>query len=133
MVRSLFYNAYLRGRGKRATWDEVVVASNHFVGDMRYCRSRDCDRRTVVALPVYSGPLGPEQAEKLLWRAGFGQRPGKAEQLAGFGMRNAVLLLTRPSDLALEGPEPMLEDSQPIEPYEMPANDVLWWLDRMVR
>jgi hypothetical protein len=25
--------------------------------------------------PVYSGPFGAKQAERLLWRAGFGPRP----------------------------------------------------------
>ena len=84
-------------------------------------------------LPVYAGPFGPEQAERLLWRAGFGPRPGEASRLAELGLRNAVLSLTRPADLTLEGPEPVLEDGQPIEPYGTPGNDVLWWLDRMVR
>ena len=43
-------------------------------------------RRSKVAggslLPVYSGRFGPEQAERLLWRAGFGPRPGEAAKLA---------------------------------------------------
>jgi hypothetical protein len=34
-------------------------------------------------LPVYSGPFKAEQAERLLWRAGFGPRPGQAEQWLG--------------------------------------------------
>ncbi len=30
-----------------------------------------------MPLPAYTGPFGPEQAERLLWRAGFGPRPGE--------------------------------------------------------
>ena len=33
-------------------------------------------------LPIYRGKFGPSQAERLLWRAGFGPRPGEAEKLA---------------------------------------------------
>ena len=32
-----------------------------------------------VGIPVYSGEFGPAQAERLLWRAGFGPRGGEAE------------------------------------------------------
>jgi hypothetical protein len=83
--------------------------------------------------PVYAGPFGPEQAERLLWRAGFGPRSGEAAQLSTLGLRGAVLSLTRPASTALEGPAPVLENDQPIEPYGVNGEDVLWWLDRMVR
>jgi uncharacterized protein (DUF1800 family) len=84
-------------------------------------------------LPVYSGPFGPEQAERLLWRAGFGPRSGEAAELATLGMRGAVLSLTRPGPSVLVGPQPVTEDGQPIVPYAVGGHDVLWWLDRMVR
>jgi uncharacterized protein (DUF1800 family) len=48
-------------------------------------------------------------------------------------MRGAVLSLTRPRDQRLVGPPPRLETGKPIEPYQVWGNDVLWWLDRMVR
>ena len=70
------------------------------------------------ALPVYSGRFGVEAAERLLWRAGFGPRPGEARTLAARGM---------------PGPRPRLETGKPIAPYDAWGNDVLWWLDRMVR
>ena len=38
--------------------------------------------RAAARIPVYKGPFGPEQAERLLWRAGFGPRKGQAEALA---------------------------------------------------
>jgi uncharacterized protein (DUF1800 family) len=85
------------------------------------------------ALPVYSGRFGAEQAERLLWRAGFGPSPGQAARLASNGLRAAVLSLTRPRQRSLAGPAPRLEDGQPIAPYDAWGNDVLWWLDRMVR
>jgi hypothetical protein len=88
---------------------------------------------TTDALPVYSGSFRAEQAERLLWRAGFGPKPGQAAELARHGVRAAVLSLTRPLQRSLDGPAPRLENGQPIAPYDAWGNDVLWWLDRMVR
>jgi len=85
------------------------------------------------ALPVYSGRFGAAQAERLLWRAGFGPRRGQAARLARNGLRAAVLSLTRPRQRSLDGPAPRLQDGRPIAPYDAWGNDVLWWLDRMVR
>jgi uncharacterized protein (DUF1800 family) len=82
---------------------------------------------------VYRGRFATEQAERLLWRAGFGPRPGEAEALAKRGMRGAVMSLTRPKSRRLVGPAPVVAPGQPIEPYDVWGNDVLWWLDRMVR
>ena len=85
------------------------------------------------SLPSYGGRFGVEQAERLLWRAGFGPRPGEAKEVAALGLRGAVLSLTRPASDALVGPPPRLENGKPIDPYDVWGNDVLWWLDRMVR
>ena len=85
------------------------------------------------ALPIYKGPFGPEQAERLLWRAGFGPRPGEVTHLATYDLRRAVLSLTRPARVTLEGPAPVVQDGQPIAPDEAPGHEILWWLDRMVR
>jgi uncharacterized protein (DUF1800 family) len=82
---------------------------------------------------VYAGRFGIKQAERLLWRAGFGPRPGQAAALARRGLRAAVLSLTRPSSQALVGPAPRVQSGQPIAPYDVWGHDVLWWLDRMVR
>ena len=49
-----------------------------------------------VAVPVYRGKFGPPQAERLLWRAGFGPRPGEAEALAKKGLDGAVDSLLNP-------------------------------------
>src|SRR3954451_15347101 len=49
-----------------------------------------------VAVPSYRGAFGEEQAARLLWRAGFGPRPGQAAELAKRGLRGAVQALTRP-------------------------------------
>ena len=46
--------------------------------------------------PCTVGRFGAEQAERLLWRAGFGPRPGEAEKLARKGLDGAVHSLTRP-------------------------------------
>jgi uncharacterized protein (DUF1800 family) len=84
-------------------------------------------------LPVYSGRFGIAQAERLLWRAGFGPRPGEARELARKGLRGAVYSLTRPRSQALVGPPPHLRSGAPLQPFDVWGNDVLWWLDRMVR
>ena len=46
---------------------------------------------------TYTGPFGKEQAERLLWRAGFGPRQGEAVKLSKLGLQAAVQSLTRPS------------------------------------
>ena len=79
-------------------------------------------------VPVYRGRFGPAQAERLLWRAGFGPRPGQARRLAARGLRGAVLSLARPKKTRLVGPRPI-----PLAPRDAYGHDHLWWLDRMVR
>ena len=49
-----------------------------------------------MSVPKYNGRFGAKQAERLLWRAGFGPRQGEAKKLARMGMRRAVRSLTRP-------------------------------------
>ena len=84
-------------------------------------------------IAVYDGPFGFAQAERLLWRAGFGPRPGQAAALAALGLEKAVLSLTRPSGTAvMDGPAPT-DDGDPIAPYDHYGHDLLYWLDRMVR
>ncbi|MGI8578953.1 MAG: DUF1800 domain-containing protein [Solirubrobacteraceae bacterium] len=83
---------------------------------------------------VYSGPFTARQAARLLWRAGFGPRPGQAEQLASLGLKDAVLSLTRPSGAAtLTGPEPTDNDGNALAPADSWGHDHLFWLDRMTR
>ncbi len=82
---------------------------------------------------VYKGRFGPAQAERLLWRAGFGPRPGDAQKLAKKGLRGAVQSLTRPPKVRLAGPAPKDEDGRPLAPADAWGHDHLWWLDRMVR
>lgn len=87
-----------------------------------------------MALPVYRGKFGPRQAERLLWRAGFGPRPGEARKLSKRGMKKAVLSMTRPKKKArLKGPKPKDDDGLPLAPGDAWGHDHLYWLDRMVR
>jgi hypothetical protein len=88
---------------------------------------------TAAGLPVYAGAFGLAQATRLLWRAGFGPKPGQAEALAAKGVLAAVRSLTRPSGAAtLSGAEPTVGGA-PIAPFDAWGHDHLWWLDRMVR
>jgi len=83
-------------------------------------------------LPVYRGEFGVREAERLLWRAGFGPAPGEARKVAKLGLKGAVHYLTRPRSRKLVGPEPRV-DGQPIAPTDLWGHDTLWWMDRMVR
>ena len=74
------------------------------------------------------------QATRLLWRAGFGPRPGDAERLARLGMDAAVASLTRPAGAArLIGAAPHDDHGEPLDPINTWGDDHCWWLDRMVR
>ncbi|MEX0992607.1 MAG: DUF1800 domain-containing protein [Solirubrobacterales bacterium] len=86
-----------------------------------------------MSVSVYRGKFGAEQAERLLWRAGFGPRPGEAAALAAQGLIGATGSLVRPPKEKLTGPAPVDGDGQPIAPYDAWGHDGLWWLDRMVR
>ena len=83
--------------------------------------------------PVYRGRFGKPQAERLLWRAGFGPRPGEAERLARLGLEGAVHKLTHPRRERLKGPKPHDDHGRPLAPNDVWGHDQLWWLDRMVR
>ncbi len=84
-------------------------------------------------LPVYHGRFGPKEAERLLWRAGFGPKPGEAKRVARKGLERAVHDLVHPPRARLVGPRPTDDDGAPIAPLDAWGHDHLWWLDRMVR
>ncbi len=86
-------------------------------------------------VPVYRGKFGEREATRLLWRAGFGPKPGEAARLARrFNLNGAVRSLTRPkAKERLRGPGPVDEDGLPLAPFDAYGHDLLWWLDRMVR
>jgi hypothetical protein len=84
-------------------------------------------------IAIYGGAFGPLQAERLLWRAGFGPSPGHAQALAALGLHGAVRALTRPVGApTLTGAEPRDEEG-PLYPEDAWGHDHLWFLDRMVR
>jgi uncharacterized protein (DUF1800 family) len=84
-------------------------------------------------IPRYEGPFGAQQAERLLWRAGFGPRRGEAARLAKLGLDGAVRSLTRPPGEKWIGPSPHDDKGRPLAPADAYGHDHLWWLDRMVR
>ena len=93
---------------------------------------RPPDPALVRFLPRYRGRFGHAEAERLLWRAGFGPRPGQAGRLARLGLDDAVRSLTHPRSRRLRGPAPQVE-GRGLAPLDVWGHDVLWWLDRMVR
>jgi hypothetical protein len=86
-----------------------------------------------VCVEVYDGIFGETQAERLLWRAGFGPRPGEAKALAAKGLDGAVDSLLEPGAEKLVGPAPHAEKGAPLHPFSVWGEDHCWWLDRMVR
>lgn len=81
---------------------------------------------------MYRGKFGQAEAERLLWRAGFGPRPGDVKRLKKLGMRRAVdSLVSHRGSTKLVGPAPKLDD--PLSPKDIWGHDHIWWLDRMVR
>ena len=86
-----------------------------------------------MGVAAYRGPFGREQAERLLWRAGFGPRKGEAAALAKLGLDGAVRSLTRPGGEKFVGPAPHDDKGRGLAPGDAWGHDHLWWLDRMVR
>jgi uncharacterized protein (DUF1800 family) len=85
-------------------------------------------------LAVFNGRFTEAQATRLLWRAGFGPKPGDARRLAALGLEGAVASLTRPAGPAqLIGKPPHNAQGQPLDPFNVWGDDHCWWLDRMVR
>jgi Protein of unknown function (DUF1800) len=95
--------------------------------------SRGGPHRALAGVAVFKGSFDVAQAERLLWRAGFGPRRGEAEALARLGLDGAVHALTFPGDEAFVGPAPKDEKGRQLAPYDAWGHDHLWWLDRMVR
>lgn len=85
-----------------------------------------------MAIPVYQGPFGREQAERLLWRAAFGAERGEIDSVAAKGLDGAVAGLLHPPREVLSGPTPRA-DGRALSPTTRPGHDHLAWLDRMVR
>ena len=78
--------------------------------------------------------FGAREAERLLWRAGFGPRPGDVERFVALGLDAAVESLVRPTGPAqLVGPAPTDRDGRALAPADLWGHDHCWWLDRMVR
>jgi hypothetical protein len=85
-------------------------------------------------IAVHRGRFTEADATRLLWRAGFGPRPGEAQKLAKLGLDGAVRLLTRPHGPArLVGRRPHGDHGQPLDPINVWGDAHNWWLDRMVR
>lgn len=83
---------------------------------------------------VYGGKFDEDAATRLLWRAGFGPRPGDVEQTVRLGLEGAVASLTRPTGpTELIGAKPHGDKGAKIDPFNNWGDDHIWWLDRMVR
>jgi len=79
-------------------------------------------------------PLSARQAERLLWRAGFGPKPGDVARAVAMGLDAAIAELVHPAgEAVLNGPAPHDGDGAALQPYDLWGHDHLWWLDRMVR
>ena len=85
-------------------------------------------------IAVFRGRFTERHATRLLWRAGFGPKPGDPHRLARLGLDSAVASLTRPAGpQRLIGRPPHDDHGQPLDPINVWGHDHCWWLDRMVR
>ncbi|WP_205699297.1 DUF1800 family protein [Conexibacter sp. SYSU D00693] len=85
----------------------------------------------VSTSPTTSG-FGRREAERLLWRAGFGPRPGDVDRLVALGMEGAVDSLLNPGTEAFVGPEPKV-NGKALDATGTWGHDQLLLMDRMVR
>src|SRR3954454_17887104 len=84
--------------------------------------------------PPPATPLSLRQSERLLWRAGFGPRPGDVARFAAMGLDAAIAELVHPvGEPVLIGPAAQDDGGNALAPYDLYGHDHLWWLDRMVR
>ncbi len=67
------------------------------------------------------------KVKRLLWRAGFGPRPGEVEKWAAAGHRALVERLLNPKGAQFD---PI---TVTLDPVNVNGHDVLWWFDRAVR
>ncbi|MFY9468578.1 MAG: DUF1800 domain-containing protein [Solirubrobacterales bacterium] len=87
-----------------------------------------------MAVEQYRGKFGRAQAERLLWRLGFGPRRGEIARFAGLGLDRAVAALIDPiGPTVLDGRAPVLEGGTPLDPVRTRNHEQLWWLDRITR
>lgn len=95
-------------------------------------RKKHKSKSKSVTIPVYKGKFGQKEVERLLWRAGFGPRPGDIKRFKKLGMKRAVAtLVNHKGATKLVGPSPKLDDQ--LKPDDIWGHDHIWWFDRMVR
>jgi uncharacterized protein (DUF1800 family) len=83
-----------------------------------------------------AGSAGWSEAHvrRLFWRAGFGATPAEARRWTKRGKAATLDYVVNgpPGGAQLRGPEPRV-GRRPLDPLNEWGDDVLWWLDRMVR
>lgn len=99
-------------------------------------RRRHGRRRAHRRARPQAGTAGWSEAHvrRLFWRAGFGATPAEARRWAKRGKRATLDFVVNgpPGGAQLRGPAPRVE-GRALDPRNEWGDDVLWWLDRMVR
>jgi hypothetical protein len=129
-----------QGSLKTSVWNAEAPLMDGTLGRAAAIRSQRAHTSSTASplgpspVAIYRGKFDEEAATRLLWRAGFGPRPGDAEATAKLGLDAAVASLTRHTGpTKLIGAEPHVEHHQRLSPFDTWGDDHLWWLDRMVR
>lgn len=100
----------------------------------RHGRRRRAARRPVRRREAGSAGWTEAHVRRLFWRAGFGATPAEARRWAKRGKRATLDYVVNgpPGGAKLRGPAPRV-DGRPLDPLNEWGDDVLWWLDRMIR
>ncbi|ADB49534.1 DUF1800 domain-containing protein [Conexibacter woesei] len=84
--------------------------------------------------PVSNGGWTEAHVHRLFWRAGFGATAAEARTWARRGRAATLDFIVKgpPGGPRLIGPEPH-DEGRRLDPVNEWGDDVLWWLDRMIR
>ena len=95
--------------------------------------ARGAGRQEAQAAPLSAAQHRAARVERLLWRAGFGPRPGEVDAAGPQGRARAPSRsCSRPAGAPCSGPAARV-DGAPLDPVNAYGHEVLWWLDRAVR
>jgi hypothetical protein len=111
-----------------------ALAADRRPAHRRAARPTHARKRKRKQSPVGSPGWTEQHVRRLFWRAGFGATPVEARRWAQRGKAATLDFVVDgpPGGPRLHGPAPRVKGRR-LDPLNEWGDDVLWWLDRMVR